>query len=512
MLPTRGDLSGSISQFMATHFSNDWRIRSLFVIAVLLYATVFQGVRPIYSPDEGRYTDVALGMIDDGDWLRPMVHPEFEHWSKPPITYWAIASSVELFGRNEFAARLPNSLAFAATIFLLIRIGRKLVPAQYWLPALIYATFVFPLGAANIVTTDTMLALCETAQLAAFVGLWWREDERVERRMRLALWLAAAIAFLTKGPPGLLVLGGCLVFAVVDQGWRGLRRLCNWDGLLLFVLVGGSWYGAAVFRQPDVLRYFFVEEVVNRVASDKMHRNAEWYGGFKIYFPTLLIGTLPWLPFAIAHIVKRGRNTTLADWKKSSAIKLLGLCIVLPLIVFMISRSRLPLYVLPLFAPLAVLCGSLLAPIDLSSTPRRAALALWCLLLIGGRIFFAHADRQVDDRLLSNALMSELPVKPDEVAFVDTAPRYGVRFYLGSTIERLTLPGHSPRESSEPLVEEMATDEGCRVLVANLITVGELQKSLDSIPVHYRRLDDEDGYAVIIDLSHTCPAFSLPPA
>jgi hypothetical protein len=30
--------------------------------------------------------------------------------------------------------------------------------------------------------------------------------------------------------------------------------------------------------------------------------------------------------------------------------------------------------------------------------------------------------------------------------------------------------------------------------------------------VHYRRLGDEDGYAVIIDLSHTCPAFSLPPA
>jgi hypothetical protein len=169
------------------------------------------------------------------------------------------------------------------------------------------------------------------------------------------------------------------------------------------------------------------------------------------------------------------------------------------------------LYVLPLFAPFAVLCGYLLAPIDLSTTTRRAALAVWCVILIGGRVFFADADRQTDDRLLSKALMSELPVKPDEVAFVDTAPRYGVRFYLGSSIERLTLPGHSSKESSESLTEEMTSDEGCRVLVANPTTVGELEQSLNSISLHYRRLA-EDGYAVILDLSHTCPAFSLPPA
>jgi 4-amino-4-deoxy-L-arabinose transferase len=378
------------------------------------------------------------------------------------------------------------------------------------LPALVYATFIFPLGAANIVTTDTLLALWETAQLAAFVGLWWADSDRDARRMRLWLWFAAALAFLTKGPPGLLVLAGCLVFAIVDQGWRGLRRTCHWDGLLLFAVLGGSWYAAAVISEPDVLHYFFVEEVVNRVASDKMHRNAEWYGGFKIYVPTLLIGMLPWLPFAVVRIFHRGWSATRADWKTSRAAKLLTLCIVVPLIVFMIARSRLPLYVLPLFAPLAVLCAYVLAPIDLSTVLRRGALAVWCLLLVGGRVFFAHVDNQTDDRLLANSLMSELPAKPSEIAFVDTAPRYGVRFYLGSTIERLTLPGHASKESSEPLLEEMESDEGCRILVANLASVGELQHFLDLIPMRYRRLDDKDGYAVLLDLSHTCPEFSPP--
>ena len=39
----------------------------------------------------------------------------------------------------------------------------------------------------------------------------------------------------------------------------------------------------------------------------------------------------------------------------------------LPLTVFMVSRSRLPLYVLPLFAPLAVLVALVLAPLRWTS-------------------------------------------------------------------------------------------------------------------------------------------------
>ena len=57
------------------------RHRWLLVLAVLVYAIAFQGTRGLYSPDEGRYTNVALNMLDSGDWLRPMLHPEVEHWS-----------------------------------------------------------------------------------------------------------------------------------------------------------------------------------------------------------------------------------------------------------------------------------------------------------------------------------------------------------------------------------------------------------------------------------------------
>ena len=201
------------------------RLRAaLVVLAIVLYACLLQGVRPLYSPDEGRYTDVALMMLDDGDWLHPMLHPEVPHWSKPPLTYWSIAASVGALGHTEFAARLPGALAFAATILLLGRLGRRFVPAQPWLPALVYATFAFPPAASNLVTTDSLLALWETLQVVAFVELWWAADAREARRARRLLGLALALAFLTKGPPGLLAFAACFVFAGWSEGARGLRR------------------------------------------------------------------------------------------------------------------------------------------------------------------------------------------------------------------------------------------------------------------------------------------------
>lgn len=483
------------------------RLRWFWVVLIVVFACAFQGTRPIYSPDEGRYTDVALGMLDSGDWIRPTLHPEFEHWAKPPLTYWAIASSVAVFGRNEFAARLPNGLALAGAILLVFWGGRRLVPQQPWLPALIYATCIAPFAAANMVTTDTLLTLWETLQFAAFAVLWWPIDAREERMATLIFWLGAALAFLTKGPPGLLILAACLVFAFGEQRWRGLARVLRWRGLAIFFLVGFSWYVVAVIREPGVLRYFLVEEVYNRVATDKMHRNGAWYDGFKVYLPTLLLGTLPWIPFYIAKMWKK-RHQFRGEIRESAPLRFALFCIALPLIVFMISKSRLPLYVLPIFAPLAVLMALALAPIDLSSTSKKALLVAWCVLLLAVRIVPAHFDIFDDDKRLADALIKELPAAPTEIAFVETAPRFGLRFYLESTIERLTLPGRSQLPASEDFAEEMREDEGCRVLMVDASNLRDTQTELDTLHIDYRRLADVRGYSVFIQHTKDCTAYA----
>ncbi|WP_300619457.1 glycosyltransferase family 39 protein [Dokdonella sp.] len=475
----------------------------LLVFLVLLYACLLQGVRPLYSPDEGRYTNVALGMIDSGDWLRPHLHPEVRHWSKPPLTYWAIGASIVTFGRHEMAARLPSALAFGCTILLLYRLGRRLVPVQPWLPALIYASFAFPSLASNLVTTDTLLALWEALQVVAFVELWHAATPRAARHARLLLGLAMGLAFLTKGPPGLLAFAACLLFAFWSAGWSGLRRVFGWDALLVFLVVGGTWYAVVAWQEPGVLRYFLVEEVVNRVASDKMHRNAEWYGAFKVYLPTLLLGTLPWLPVLLAG-AWRHRRGMVARLRADDDLKLLACWLLLPLAVFMLARSRLPLYVLPLFAPLAVLAARQLAPLRLRPPWRAAAVGLWCVALVLARALPARFGMEGDDRRLADGITSQLSPWPDEIAFVETAPRFGLRFYLGSRIERLELSDEASMTQSQNLASELAEREGCRLFMVEESRRAELEGALVAQGIGWKRLRDANGYALLGEISDDC--------
>ncbi len=481
--------------------------RWIFVLVVILYACALQGVRPLYSPDEGRYTNVALNMLESGDWLRPMLHPEVEHWAKPPLTYWSVAASIAVFGRTEFAARLPGALAFAATVLLMVRLGRRFVPEQAWLPALTYATFVFPPLAANLVTTDTLLTLWEALQALAFAELWWATTPATARRARLLFWFAAGLAFMTKGPPGLLILAASALFAVITNRGAGVRRLVSWEGLLVFLVVGGTWYAVVMIREPGVMHYFLVEEVVNRVATDKMHRNAEWYGALKIYLPTVLLGMLPWLPLLLRTWWQR-KSGFIERLRANDEARLLACWLLLPLVVFTLARSRLPLYLLPLFVPLALIAARALAPLDMSRRTRQVLLAAWCAALVLARAIPAFVDAPEDDRAIARALRAALPAAPDEVAFVETEPRYGLRFYLDSEIERLELPGDAPKPQAQDIESEMREEEGCRVMLVNRSNLPRLEAFLAQDSVPYKRLPDVRSYAAIAQLSPDCAAYA----
>lgn len=475
----------------------------LLVVGVLLYACALQGVRPLYSPDEGRYTNVALMMLDNGDWLRPMLHPEVEHWSKPPLTYWSIAASFAVFGHSEFAARLPGALAFAGAILLMRRLGRRFVPTQPWLPALVYASFVLPSLGANLVTTDSLLALWEVLQVVAFVELWHAPTPQAARRMRWLLGLAAGLAFMTKGPPGLLALAACLAFAFWSERGRGLRRAFGWDALLVFLLVGGPWYLVVIWQEPGVLRYFLVEEVVNRIASDKMRRNAEWYGAFKVYLPTLLLGSLPWLPVLLAGAWKHRRDA-FARLRADEDLKFLVCWLLLPLAVFVLARSRLPLYMLPLFAPLAVLVARVLASSNLRTPRRLVLIGAWCGALVLARALPAWLDVDEDDHRLAREIAAQVGQLPHEVAFIEAAPRFGLRFYLGSEIERLDLPGQPPTAQAEDLALEMAEYEGCRLFAVEERWRSAFEERLVAHGSEWRRLRDARGYALLAEISEDC--------
>ena len=111
---------------------------------VLLVAFAFLGMRGLWEPDEGRYTNVALMMLDRGDWLTPMRNDLTGHWTKPPMTYWLIAASVWAFGAEAWAARLPIALAFVVCAACVAWIARHCAPGREAKAALVFATMLAP--------------------------------------------------------------------------------------------------------------------------------------------------------------------------------------------------------------------------------------------------------------------------------------------------------------------------------------------------------------------------------
>ena len=115
----------------------------------------------------------------------------------------------------------------------------------------------------------------------------------------------------------------------------------------------------------------------------------------------------------------------------------------LPLAVFALSRSRLPLYVLPLFVPLALLIARTLPILPLPKRRSRAGLAFgWFLLLIGikGAAAYYPGYSGHDARSFAASLSTAVDLRNvDEVAFVDATPFYGLRLYLDRNVEQVAL-------------------------------------------------------------------------
>jgi 4-amino-4-deoxy-L-arabinose transferase len=458
------------------------RARWSVLLLGLLVGLAFQGTRNLWEPDEGRYTNVAHQMVGLGDWLVPHLDPDRPHFTKPPLTYWTLAASFSAFGNNEWAARLPNALAFALTALLVFGIARRMALPDPLLAAGIWMTLWGPVAAANVVTTDTLLALFETLAVFGFIatGILDRDAELRRGGWRL-MWLGFGLAFLTKGPPGLLPLAAIVAFLA----WRrrpALPRLFDPLGLALFAATGLSWYLVLIWRSPDLLDYFLVRETVERIATGEHHRNAGWLGWLVVYLPTFLVGSLPWI--AIAGTAWRSRVRDAAVPAVGPDLRrFLLLWFALPLAVFVLAQSRLPLYVLPLFVPAALALsaglrawkgaewnsGRVLLTSFAAAIALKGAGALWHPEQDAAR-FAAELARHVD---LASV---------DEIAFVDGQARYGLKHYTGLDIVQLESgPGSIARAGYAEagfLCDELATGKSL-LLIAPLKRAAEIQLRID---------------------------------
>jgi len=481
-----------------------WSRRLLALLALFLFAMSFQGSRGLWDPDEGRYTNVALEMLHANDFMRPMLHPEHPHYTKPPLTYWTIGLSARLLGQNEWAVRFPYALAFIATVLLVYGLGRYYQPHRPWLPALIYATSLLPYAAANAVTTDTLLTLWETLAIVGFIRAYFGVKPGKNNWIAL-MWLGFGLAFLTKGPPGLLPLLAIMVFLAIRREGPWLGALFAPLGLLIFAVTGLSWFLLLVLSTPHLWDYFIQYEFLARVASASHHRHGEWYGGLEIYVPTLLLGSLPWTLRLLGRLpeLRRVRNVRVWLWpcQLHPRWQFALAWFAVPMLVFLLVRSRLPLYVLPLFVPLSLGIAQMI-PEDFARNRLRAGIWIGSVLvvLLSLRWYASVVPYEKDARALAREISLHTSRQYEGLVFVDQKPRYGLGLYLNTGIEHVCMQEDCAAiglAQDERLEDELARAEYPQLYLVRKDAVDSFMKRMHAMNIKGRVLGEVRGMTLV---------------
>lgn len=326
--------------------------------AALILFTVALGQGSLWDQDEAKYTEVARAIVQRGDPITLYSNgtPWFVH---PPLYMWLVAATGALFGFTEFTARIWSAIFGAAGVLVTVLLARRLYDLRTGLLAgLILVTMLEYFLLSRMAVFDVPLVVFMLLALYMAVAAEQAMGGPDRRRAYRWAFVWAGLGTLTKGPIALL-----LPAMVVGTWWvlqgrlRERLRALPWEGLLLYGLIGLSWYGIeAALHGRAFLRTAVGYYLFTRFFGVVENQPGPWY----YYLPVLAAGAFPWsalLPSACVYHWRRARR------QGDSLLLVLWMGIVF--LFYSAAGTKLPNYILPIL------------PVAAVAVARTCAAALW---------------------------------------------------------------------------------------------------------------------------------------
>jgi 4-amino-4-deoxy-L-arabinose transferase-like glycosyltransferase len=317
------------------------------------------GAFGLLGADEPRYAQVAREMLDRSDWVTPTL--QGKAWlEKPVLYYWQAMLSFRLArGVSDQAARLPAAFDAALLIAAIYFFLRRFRPGSELDGALITASCAGMIGFARAAATDMPLAAAFAIALLAWYE-WYKSGQRV---YLAAFYIALALGTLAKGPVAPALAAVILfLFVAVKRDWRAIPRTLWVPGIALYLAVMLPWTIAVQLRNPEFFRVFILEHNLARFSQDVYHhRQPFWF-----YVPVFLLAMMPWTVVLIAAVVERARLIWAEGKESFSSAEdswplFLAIWMLVPVLFFSASQSKLPGYILPAVPAGALLVAEYLA-------------------------------------------------------------------------------------------------------------------------------------------------------
>lgn len=422
-----------------------------FLVLAAILASRFIGMAlfPFADTTEPRYAEIARLMAETGDWITPWFEPGVPFWGKPPLSFWAQAASIKLFGVSEFAIRLPAWLATLGIVYLTWHFALLLwgKAAARW-SALVFSSMALTYISAGAVMTDAFLVLGTTLSLVSF-GLVMNGHVRYWRSL---FFVGLAIGLLAKGPlaPVLVGIPIGLWFLLIRTSLAKLRHFPLFWGSILTVCAVLPWYILAEWKTPGFLDYFIIGEHFRRFVDPGWA--GDLYGSAHVQ-PKGMIwifwtwASFPWGIIAISGLViswiRRGTARESVRALRDPALLFVLLATISPLLFFSMAGNTLWTYALPSLPFSAILIARWLISLDLAWFKRfRWPLAGTVPVLL--TIFVVLVTQGV----ATPKTEKQMVLKYQELAQVQSSPL----FYLGD------LP-FSARYYSRGTAQELAPEE-----------------------------------------------------
>lgn len=360
-----------------------WLIDLLGLCAcIVLFYTLWLGSYPLFTPDEGRYSEVAREMIATSDYITPRVDG-IAFLDKPILYYWLQVIAIQLFGLKEWALRFfPAMLGMLSCLFT-YACGRRLFNRPTGLlAAAILATTPLYFGGTHYANLDLEVAALITCTMTCLIMGMLSEDN-TKPYFLFGAYLFAGLAFLTKG-----LIGFAFPF-IIASSWIVLLK--RWDlfkkvhlikGCLFAIGMALPWYILVQQANPQFLHFFFVTQQVARFLSAAEFNNPT---PFWFYAPIVILGFFPWTIFllqALTYSVRKVWNHR----KEQAALLYLLLWFSIIFVFFSIPHCKTMGYIFPVFPPLALLVANYLCTQWNDTKPLAIKLSYAALTLIGAAL------------------------------------------------------------------------------------------------------------------------------
>ena len=335
--------------------------RTVFMLIAASLIAFLPGVFqiPPIDRDEPHFAQKAKQMIETGDYVDTRFQGE-AHYTKPVGMYWlqaAVVKTAEAFGVPDarttiWLYRLPSLFGAAGAVL-----------ATYWcalafverrgaaLAALMMAGSILLGAEARLARADAMLLFTVVTAMSVLARAYLSSrDDKIARpgwALLTVFWTAFAAGILVKGLVIVMIVGlAAATLSIIDRSIRWLQELHPLYGVAWLVVLALPWFIAIYARAGNA---FLLNSVVHDTLG-KIANSQESHGGPPGYYVVLFFAT-----FFPASVLAGSAAPAVWAKRREAPIRFLLAWLVPSWLVFELSVTKLPHYVMPLYPAIAIL-------------------------------------------------------------------------------------------------------------------------------------------------------------